>query len=293
MKILQKKESELISCLCNSFLTIISHDAGGANVLHSFLQAHNLIPNLLLTSGPATQIFESLQIDKAKNLNSETEVVLASTGWQTDFEIRHISNAIDSGKRVIVFLDHWTNYSSRLKFNSDIVPISEIVTFDLKAKSLASDIFINSSIYCFENYYLQEQAVLVANLRKKSSEYLYDFLFIGEPIRNQGYTEEDALNYFISKVKHSGLISPAIAIRPHPSQSREKYMRMLLNFEEYLIHVTENTSLHDDLSNSKAVIGCNSMALELSKLCKIPTYSAVPEPFYSSLPIDSFLKWGN
>ena len=292
MKILKKQESELISSLSNSFFTVVSHDAGGANVLHSFLQAHNLIPSLLLTKGPAAQIFETLQLDKEKNLDKKGEVVLASTGWQTDFEIKHINSAVNSGKRVIVFLDHWTNYASRLKFNSEVVPVSEIVTFDQEAKSLASSIFMNSTIYRFDNYYLQEQAVLVANLKKKSNEYLYDFLFIGEPIRDLGYTEEEAFKYFISKVKRSDSISPTIAIRRHPSQTREKYVRMLSGFEGYPVHVTENTSLHEDLSNSKAVVGCNSMVLELSKICQIPTYSAVPEPFYSLLPSDGFLKWG-
>ncbi len=291
MKILQKQESELTSCLSNSFLTVVSHDAGGANVLHSFLQAHNLRPNQLLTNGPATQIFKSIQSNNPNNLNKQEEVILASTGWQTDFEIKHISSAVDLGKRVIVFLDHWTNYAGRLELDSEIVFVSEIVTFDLEAKRLARSIFTNSIIYCFENYYLQEQAIAVSNLRKKSNEYLHDFLFIGEPIRDQGYTEEDAFQYFVSKIKSSDLVSPKIAIRPHPSQSRQKYLQMLSKFDEFSIHVTENTSLQEDLSNSKAIVGCNSMALELSKMCQIPTYSAVPETFNSVLPSDRFLEW--
>ena len=291
MKILQKQESELISCFANSFLTVISHDAGGANVLKSFLQAHNLRPNQLLTNGPATQIFESVQINDYNDLNKPEELILASTGWQSDFEIRHVSNAIALGKRVIIFLDHWTNYASRLKFESEMVLVSEIVTFDLEAKRLASNIFTNATIYSFDNYYLQEQVVLVSNLRKKSNKFLYDFLFIGEPIRDQGYSEEDALQYFLSKVKRSDYISPNIAIRPHPSQSRDKYLQMLSKFQEFHICVTENTSLHEDLSNSKAIVGCNSMALELSNICQIPTYSAVPESFYSVLPSNRFLKW--
>lgn len=271
---------------------MISHDAGGANVLHSFLQAHNLRPHLLLTNGPATKIFESTHIDKNKKIYKQKEVILASTGWQTDFEIRHISSAVASGKRVIVFLDHWTNYASRLQFDSEIVLVSEYVTFDLEAKRLASEIFSNATIYCFENYYLQEQVFLVLNLKKKSNKYLYDFLYIGEPIRDQGYSEEDAFQYFISKVKFSDSNSPTIAIRPHPSQSKEYYLQLLSKFADIPIHITENTSLHEDLSSSKAIVGCNSMVLELSKMCQIPTYSAVPEPFNSVLPSDRFLKWG-
>lgn len=291
MKILKKQQSELTSRLSDSFLTVISHDAGGANVLHSFLQAHNLRPNQLLTDGPAAQIFKSMEIKNGNNVSKQNEVILASTGWQTDFEIKHISSAVALGKRVIVFLDHWTNFASRLKFDSEMVLVSEFVTFDLYAKKLATDIFIDSTIYCFENYYLKQQATLVSNLKKKSHKYLYDFLFIGEPIRDQSFSEEDALQYFISKVTHSDFNSPRIAIRPHPSQSREKYLQMLSNFEEYSIKVTENTSLYEDLSNSRAVVGCNSMALEVAKACQIPTYSAIPGNFQSDAYSRGFSKW--
>ena len=212
---MQKQERELISYLSNSSLIVISHDAGGANVLHSFLQVHNLRPSKLLTNGPATQIFESIQIDNKNYLNKKGEVILASTGWQTDFEIKLIGPAVASGKRVIIFLDHWTNFENRLKFNSETIFVSEIVTFDREAKRLASGIFTNSTIYCFENYYLQKQAILVTNLKKNLQGYLYDFLFIGEPIRDQGYSEEDALRYFISKVTDSNFKSPRIATHRH------------------------------------------------------------------------------
>jgi len=291
LKNLPKKESELISQLSKTPLAVVSHDAGGANVLHAFIQANNLTPNKLHVSGPACQIFDSTKILANTDFLDQAEVILASTGWQTDFEINFIKSAVSLGKRVIVFLDHWTNYENRLKFNSENVVVSEIVTFDEAARKLASTIFPESTIYCFENYYLREQSDLIAKLRGTRQEYLYDFLYIGEPIRGKGYSEEDALQYFISKVIHSGITSPKIAIRPHPSQSRDKYLHMLSNIGNVPIHVTQNTTLYDDLSISKAVVGCNSMALELAKMCQIPTYSAIPESFSSELPTNGFLSW--
>lgn len=291
MKILQKKESDLISQIAKSFLTVVSHDAGGANVLHAFLQAHDLTPNQILASGPASRIFASTKIHTSSTNAQQVEVVLASTGWQTDFEIKHISSALNLGKRVIVFLDHWTNYENRLKFNSEAVLVSEIVTFDEEASELAAATFAHSTIFCFENYYLREQSELISNLKEKVQDYLYDFLFIGEPIRGKGYLEEDALKYFISKLNLLGISSPTLAIRPHPSQSREKYLQMVSNFGGSPFHITENTSLCEDLSKAKAVVGCNSMALVLAKKSQIPTYSAVPENFCSELPASSFLSW--
>lgn len=273
----QNSVTNLVAQLSESSLTVISHDAGGANVLEAFIRAHNLRVENFILGGPAIQIFNSLSIDKKNYPTKKFEVILASTGWQTDFEIKQISSARARGKRVIVFLDHWTNFDQRLRLETSRVFVSEIVTFDEKALKIASEVFLESKIFSSINYYLQEQAMLVTRLRQGISEPKFDFLFIGEPIRDKSYLEEDAFQFFLAKIAEMGSSTSSIAVRPHPSQRIEKYYAMVSRNPNCSIQITQHTTLFEDLSNAKAIFGCYSMALEVAKMAKIPVYSAIPE----------------
>jgi hypothetical protein len=288
---LQKKETDLLLEISQASITVVSHDAGGANVLEAFIRAHNLTVNKLIISGPATKIFGIEKKQEATLETSRPEVVLASTGWQTDFEVLHIDAEVSQAKRVIVFLDHWTNFEQRLKFHSKNILVPELVTFDEKAMRIASRTFPGSQIYCFTNYYLQEQSVNISKNRIENQDFIYDYLFIGEPIRDKNYSEEDSFRYFVSKITQTGNSHPSVAVRPHPSQSREMYLAMVAKFANFPITVTEETSLHQDLSNSKFVVGCFSMALELARMSGIPVYSAVPELEQNQIHMTHLSRW--
>lgn len=288
---LQKKEIDLLDEIARASITVISHDAGGANVLEAFIRANNISVSDFLVSGPAAEIFNHEKKQASRNNPPKQNIFLASTGWQTDFEISQIHTAITKNERVIVFLDHWSNFEQRLKLNSEDVHVREIVTFDEKAKSLATSAFRESEVFCFTNYYLDEQSRGISELRLKKPQYNYDFLFIGEPIRGKNYSEEDAFRYFVSKIRESWNKHPTVAIRPHPSQPREKYLTLAATFTDISIEVTEGTSLQIDLSDSKYVVGCTSMALELARMSGITVYSAVPESEEDPTQVTPLSKW--
>ncbi len=284
-------ENRLLVDLRNSALTLVAHDAGGANVLTSFVKNFNLKANRLELAGPATEILNGYRPGRQKKGLSEPEIILASTGWSSNFEKNHISQSIQRGLRTIVCLDHWTNFGQRLQSEEGPIPILEIITFDEEARSLATRTFPDSQVYQFPNYYLINQCEKINQLRHLHSELKYDFLFVGEPIRDRKYSELDALTKFLTQVGRHNEANLKIALRPHPSQSIDYYRKMIMYFQNPQIKITEGSSLAEDLSHSKAVVGCNSMALHLASLCQIPTFCAVPEPFESELPAQVFSDW--
>ena len=288
---LQKKEIDLLYDISQASITVVSHDAGGANVLEAFIRTHNFTVDNLIVSGPAAEIFDNEIKQHSIVETSRPEIVLSSTGWQSDFEVSHIASAVSQGKRVIVFLDHWTNFEKRLIFNSKNVFVKELVAFDEKARRIAINTFQESQIYLYDNYYLQELSANISKSRIRNQKFIYDYLFIGEPIRDKSYSEAEAFQYFISKLTLMGNGRPSVAIRPHPSQSKEKYLTMAAKYLDFPITVTEETSLYQDLSDSKCVVGCSSMALEIARMSGIPVYSAVPEIEKIQIPNTQLLKW--
>lgn len=291
---LQSSESKLLSELHNSSLTLVSHDAGGANVLDAFVRANNLIPNFAKLLGPAIKIFNfKEQIYDTKKGSDKPEIVLSTTGWQTDFEFEHIKDSIEQEGRIVVFLDSWTNFRERILGIDGLLAVSEFVTFDSIAKEIATKVFPHAKIYQFPNYYLIEQGTRIRMMRGLNEGFDIDYLYIGEPIRNKMYSEIDAIMNFLKKIELNRSESPNIAIRPHPSESRETYLAIASSQSRFSIFVTGETSLAEDLSRTKFVVGCNSMALEMAHLSGIPVYCAIPEPFKSEIPFTFFNEWNS
>ena len=171
------------------------------------------------------------------------------------------------------------------------LPVLEIVTFDKEAQELASQIFPNAIIYLFPNYYLIEQSIKIQELRSSSEKFDIDYLYIGEPIRGKQYTEEDAFSNFVKKIIAMNAIGKKIAIRQHPSQISEIDLESFVKRFNISLFVTQDSTLAEDLARSKAVVGCNSMAITLAHMCLIPAFCAVPKPFQSELPASYFCEW--
>ena len=102
---------------------IVCHDAGGAEIVSSYVVRNNLRAGYYL-KGPATSIFER-KLGIIKNSDSLFDLVknsdwlLCGTGWQSDLEWSLIQEAKKQGKKVISFLDHWVNYQERFTRNNN------------------------------------------------------------------------------------------------------------------------------------------------------------------------------
>ena len=92
---------------------IVAHDAGGAEVLSSYVRQQGL-DCLFSLRGPALAIFER-KLGPIENLDLAlalqcSERLLCGTSWQSDLELEAIQLARDLGKPSVAWLDHWVNY---------------------------------------------------------------------------------------------------------------------------------------------------------------------------------------
>lgn len=99
-------------------IAVVSHDAGGAEILSSWLVRCSESYCLVL-DGPAKAIFQrKLGANKITPLSEaigQCDWVLCGTSWQSNVERRAIALAKSEGKTVVAFLDHWVNYSERFQ----------------------------------------------------------------------------------------------------------------------------------------------------------------------------------
>lgn len=281
-----------------SKIGIVSHDAGGAEVLSNWVknQLENHKFNFYL-EGPAKKIFR-------KNLNSYylnnnkisiqefiniSDYIICSTSWASEIEKKFVKETKLMKKKVISVLDHWSNYRERFIYKNDqIILPDEIWVCDDYAHNIVKEIFNNIKIIKIKNPYFSKIKKQLDNFSKianiETKKYL---LYVCEPLREHaliqhndenyfGYTEETALNYFLEHVKLLDLKYDYILIRPHPSENSKKYDWVIHKFRDINIKINNKRDLLEQIYYSQAIIGCESMALIVGDLAKKKIISSIP-----------------
>lgn len=270
---------------------IVAHDAGGAEILSSYVRRHKL-DCIFGLEGPARKIFErklgTIEIVPLEEAVSGGDYLLSGTGWQTDFEIRGIKLARTQGKRSIAFLDHWVNYVERFTRSGETVLPDEIWVGDTMAMAMANEAFPSTKIRLVENPYFQDIRDDIESIQKKPAESKkgIEVLYVCEPFREPakkqygdeyywGYVEEDALRYFLSNIKKLGSNIERILIRPHPSEPEGKYDWVKAEFD-LPIEIGGNGTLFEELANCDVVAGCQSMAMVVGLIAGKRVVSSIP-----------------
>ncbi len=276
--------------LTNPF-AIVSHDAGGAEILSSYVRRQGLACIYVL-EGPARKIFErklgSIEILSLEDAIRSASSVLCGTSWPSDLEYNAIKLARASGKHSIAFLDHWVNYRERFIRSGETCLPDEIWVGDAVAASMAKEIFQTLPVHQVENPYFQDICQELAAIPKKSlspSDGI-SVLYICEPIRTHalqqfgderhwGYVEEDALRYFLSNIASLGRQVKRILIRPHPSEPGDKYNWARNEFNLPIIQGGVRTLL-EEMVDCDVVVGCESMAMVIGLLAGKRVISSIP-----------------
>lgn len=256
---------------------IICHDAGGAEIISSLLLAEKLNYNVYL-EGPALRVFKEKKINieniELNKLIEESEIFILGTSWQSDLEYNAIKLISNYDKYIITILDHWTNYLSRFTRNNNILLPNEIVVCDSYALEIAIKEFqnFNIKISLIQNYYLID--LINSHKDYELNQIKFDYLYICEPItqpllkldkgsKSYDFDEFDILNDFLKSVDNNS----RILIRPHPSEKKNKYIKILKKSKKNYT-ISKNTTLLNDINNSKCVYGWCSMALIVAKVLK-------------------------
>lgn len=271
-------------------IAIVSHDAGGAEILSSWLR-QNPQPHCLVLAGPAIDIFQrKLGKLDLNNLGSGIDVcewVLCGTSWASDLEREAIVFAKAAKKKVVVFLDHWVNYLERFQMGDITIFPDEIWVGDLAALKIAHKIFPKIEVKFVANPYFIDLEIELHKIGvTQNNRTLNSVLYVCEPIREHalraygdelywGYSEEDALDYFLENINLLGINIDSIKIRPHPSESKKKY-QWAMEKNKLVIETQSSKSLIEQIAEADIVVGCGSMALVVALLAKKRVLSSIP-----------------
>lgn len=271
-------------------VALVSHDAGGAEILSSWLnRAH--CPASVVVAGPAESIFrrkcpqaELLSLDEAL---AKSTWVLSGTGWQSGFERQAIARGRALGKKTVAFLDHWVNYRERFDEGGRSVLPDEIWVGDVDAERIARPLFEQTPVFLKSNPYVDDLLTEIANKHTAESESVMNrILYVCEPIADHararfgnehhwGYTEQDALRFFLNNVTTLGLPADAITIRPHPFEQEGKY-KWADGLSPLPIEFGGGKTLLEETLTCDIVVGCESMAMVVGLLAGKRVICAIP-----------------
>lgn len=272
-------------------IAVISHDAGGAEVLSSYVRQYKL-NCLYVLDGPARKIFErklgpidTLPLEDA--LHQSTSII-CGTSWQSDIEFNAIKLTRSIGKRSIAFLDHWVNYRDRFVRSGETVLPDEIWVGDTMAKTIAQKVFPDLLVTLVDNPYFKDvredfhltQAQRLTNPDSITVLYVCESISTHASLRHGdprfwGYVEEDALRYFLSNIAALEKSIDRILIRPHPSEQLDKYAWVKNEFK-LPIELGGARSLIEEISDSDVIVGCESMAMVVAIIASKKVISCIP-----------------
>ncbi len=271
-------------------VAIVSHDAGGAEILSSWLN-HADCRTSAVVAGPAVAIFRR-KCPQAELLTLEEALaqctwVLCGTGWQSGFERQAIALGRSLNKKTVAFLDHWVNYRARFEEAGRCVLPDEIWVGDKDAHRIARSLFPGTPVVLQANPYVEDLLVDIDRTNAgKSRQKTANLLYVCEPVANHafaqfgnerhwGYTEHDALRFFLANMAALRQPINSIVIRPHPSEQVDKYhwARDLVTLP---LEFSGLKALRDEILESEVVVGCESMAMVVGLLAGKRVISTIP-----------------
>lgn len=274
-------------------VAIVAHDAGGAEILASYV-AQNDIECRLVLEGPAVNVFKRrlgvIELCSLEEAMRDCDWCLCGTGWQSDLEWNAIGQAKQSGKRVVAFLDHWVGYQERFVRNNMQHLPDELWVGDEVAEKLAREQFPSMSIKVVSNPYFidikRELAGLTAKAAHRSEDGSLQALFVCENISEHaqlrhgdpyywGYTETEAIKFFFENIKAVGEPVERVVVRPHPSDISGKY-DWVLKACPGMAKLSDGRPLINEIADSDIIIGCESMAMVIGLLAQKKVVSCIP-----------------
>ena len=272
-------------------LAVVSHDAGGAELLSSYVRQQGL-SCLYVIEGPALEVFER-KLGPMKILPLETAVsrassVLCGTSWQSDLEYNAIGRARELDKRAIAFLDHWVNYRERFTRGTEVHLPDEIWVGDGIAQQMVAAALPGVPTRLVDNPYFQDlrqELSLLLPSQAANADRL-TVLYVCEPVsehmkrqfgneRHLGYVEQEALAHFLAHAHTLGKPIGRIVIRPHPSEPVSKYDSFHTKFDLPLVRGGSQTLLQE-IVDCDVVVGCESMAMVVGLLAGKRVITCIP-----------------
>ena len=272
-------------------VSIVSHDAGGAELLSSYVRAHQIKCAFTL-GGPALNVFRRKVGDVStvpiQSAIREAKWMLCGSSWESDLEWEAIRLARSNGVKSVAFLDHWGNYRDRFIRGNELILPDQIWVGDVYAEIMAKSAFPEVPIQLVDNPYLLElKAEIKAHpIVVRGGEQGLNVLFVSEPLRKHGalrfgnerrwgYTEEEGLHYLLDNLHVFDRPIVSVVVRPHPSEPNDKY-NWMVNKYNLPISIGGIRPLLEEVIESDVVVGFQSMAMVVGALAKKRVISCIP-----------------
>ena len=276
---------------------LISKDAGGAEYISRYVKKIN--DKFCISSiGPAKKIFKqnfkNKKIIEYKEAINRSSWVLCSTGVSNDFEKKAMIYAQKKKKRLIVFLDSWTEYKDRFLYRGKIIKPDKILVSDIYAYKLAKkNKFKNIKIV--GNHYIKDFKKYLKLYKNKKKIFLKKkILFLTEPVGQhlkKYYTEKSCLKFFLSNSHIFRNKYSKIHVRPHPSENVNKYSWVKKISKD--IKISKKNHLYKDILESNIIIGINTIAMVLGLIAKKKVISCIDANKKCELPHKKIIYFKN
>jgi hypothetical protein len=191
------------------------------------------------------------------------------------------------GKKTVAFLDHWVNYRERFDEAGCSVLPDEIWVGDVEAERIARAQFDRTPVVLQPNPYVKDLLAEIAQVQKvRSRSTASMILYVCEPVadhalaqygneRYWGYTEHDALRFFLTNVAALGPRIDGVTIRPHPSEPGGKY-QWAQDLASLHVEFGGQHTLLEEILAADIVVGCESMAMVVGLLAGKRVISTIP-----------------
>lgn len=272
---------------------IIAHDAGGAELLSSWVRRGGAGDEIVLAlAGPALKVFER-KLGPVELLPFEQAVVMADrvitgTGWQSTLELDAIRFAHSLGKPSAAFIDHWVNYRERFQRGHSLTLPDSVWVGDALALALARQVLPERPLRLVENPYFTDirEELACHAARPQPTHGALNLLYVCEPIaehalkqfgnpRHWGYTEHDALGFCLRNLGRLQRPVGRIVVRRHPAEAADKYWDVLREFG-LPVEFGGANSLVAEVAACDVVAGCASMAMVVGLLAGKRVISTIP-----------------
>jgi hypothetical protein len=278
---------------------VVAHDAGGAEIISSYIRRQGLSCSFCLEGAASSVIARKLGYVPFLPLDAlieQCDWLLCGTSFLSDLEWRAIGLARAAGKRCVVVLDHWVNYRQRFTRRGECRWPDEVWVGDETAARIARETLPELKQILVPNAYFMdiqdEIKTISAPLNFKGTG--INILYVCEPLRDDGmalhgnerhwgYTEEEALSYFLTHVRYLGDNIASIVVRPHPQEALDKYDWAMKEFDLPLI-CGENRSLLEQIVACDIMVGCATMAMAVGLLAGKRVISCIP-PGGKTIPL--------
>ena len=296
-----------LSQLPEASVAVCAHDAGAASHMAAWLAPLQRQLRLCL-GGPAEPLFKARLGFTTGSFNTLEEaldgaqLLISGTGWSSDLEHQARLLARQRGIPSVAVLDHWLNYVERFQRDGQEVLPDALWVADAEAAALVNDTFPKVPVLQLPNHWLEGLCKDVRIIRNscrvdqpsQPRRPARRLLYLLEPIRvpwSQSATdaseagEFQSLRYWLQQLPQliqQGWVASrheleALALRPHPSEPRDKYDSLIAEAAAtWPIQLDRSSTLEEALAWADAAFGCETQALVVAMACGLEAFTTLP-----------------